>query len=225
MDITLPQAILLLSLNDETGKTEKGYYQPALTGAALAELLLRGCLELEPETGRVIPLRHGQSLGAFLSMCDTEIGRAAQPQTLGYWITQLANQKDFIATLADELCHLGALSRERTRVFGLFTRTIWPEASPVLETQLKDEMGHAMFENAEPIGEMLCLTIALAHAVDLLGYNFDAADLENHADRIASIAAGQCLSSTATEAVMRSVKAAITAANAVSDSVAAQILN
>jgi len=225
MDTTLPQAILLLSLNDETGKTEKGYYQPALTGAALAELLLRGCIELQPGSDKVVPLRHTQTLGAFLSMCDQEIGRASGPQTLTYWITQLATQKDFIATLADELCHLGALSKESTRVFGLFNRTVWPEASPALEAALKQAMAHAMFEDRGAVEEKLCLTIALANAVDLLDYNFPTEALSAHADRIVSISAGNCLSSEATEAVVTSVNAAIQAANAASASVTAMILN
>ena len=76
MDITLPQAILLLSLNDETGKTEDGYYQPALAGAALAELLLRRTIELQDSPEAVMPLRHRETLGVFLSMCDQEIGGA-----------------------------------------------------------------------------------------------------------------------------------------------------
>ena len=138
MEITLPQAILLLTLDDKTGKTEDGYYQPALAGAALAELFLKGTIELEAED--VVPLRHTQQLGAFLQQCDAEIGGATKRHSLSYWISALANQKDFIATLADELCHLGALSKDTTRVFGLFTRTIWPEASPVLEQRLKAEM-------------------------------------------------------------------------------------
>lgn len=225
MDITLPQAILLLSLNDKTGKTEKGYYQPALTGAALAELFLSGCIELQPDPETVVALRHNQALGAFLGMCDQEIGRAPQPQDLAYWINKLANQKDFIATLADELCHLGALSRERTRVFGLFSRTVWPEASPALESSLKHAMAHAMFEDRGPVDETLCLTIALANAVDLLSYNFKADDLAKHADRVLSISAGNCLSSTSTEAIVSSVNAAIQAANAASASVTAMILN
>src|SRR6056297_1241215 len=140
MDISLPQAILLLSLNDKTGKTEGGYYQPALAGAALADLLLRGALELQSDPDSIVPLRHSETYGAFLDMCDAEIGAAPKPRELGYWISALANQKDFIATLADELCHLGALTRERTKIFGLFTRTVWPEASPALESQLKAEM-------------------------------------------------------------------------------------
>ncbi len=223
MDISLPQGLLLLSLNDATGRTEDGYYQPALAGAALADLILRGAIELQLEPQSIIPLRHTLNLGAFLGMCDEAIGGAAKRQDLSYWVSALGNQKDFIATLADELCHLGALSREKTRVFGLFTRTIWPEASPVLETALKQEMAAAMFENG-PIDERLCLTIALSKAVGLLDYNFDAADLAAHADRIASIAAGECLTLEATDAVVTAVNEAIRAANAVADSTTATII-
>ncbi|MEL6826680.1 MAG: GPP34 family phosphoprotein [Pseudomonadota bacterium] len=225
MDITLPQAILLLSLNDETGKTEDGYYQPALAGAALAELLLRRTIELQDSPEAVMPLRHRETLGVFLSMCDQEIGGAPKPRDLNYWIAQLANQKDFIATLADELCHLGALSREETRVFGLFARTVWPEASPDLETALKQDMAHAMFEDTGPVNEELCLTIALANAVDLLSHNFPAELLAKHADRVVAISAGNCLSTSSSEAVMDAVNRAIRAANAAAESASASILN
>ena len=152
-DITLPQAVLLLSLDDVTGQTEAGYYQPAFAGAALAELVLRGTIELQDN--EIIPLRHTQKLGAFLDMCDRAIGGATQPQSLDHWIRALAAQSDFISTLADELCHLGALSKEKTRIFGLFTRTIWPEASPVLETRLKQDLRALMTgqgASAEEIG-------------------------------------------------------------------------
>lgn len=224
MDITLPQALLLLSLNDKTGKTEDGYYQPALAGAALADLFLHNAIELQSEPDLVVPLRHSVELGAFLSMCDTAIGAAPKPQELSHWIGQLGAQKDFIATIADELCHLGALSRESTKVFGLFTRTIWPEASPAMETALKTEMAQAMFEDTGAVNERICLTIALAQAVDLLPYNFDATLIETHAERIASIAAGKCLSSTSSDAVVASVNKAIRAANAMAESAMAGII-
>ena len=225
MDLTLPQAILLLSLNDETGKTENGYYQPALAGAALAELLLQGTIELQGNPEAIVPLRHSNALGAFLSMCDAEIGRGPRDLSLTQWISRLANQKDFIATLADELCHLGALSRENTKVFGLFTRTVWPEASPALESALKKDMAHAMFEDLSPVDERLCLTIALANAVDLLSHNFAAEALAQHADRIVAISAGNCLSTSTSEAVVDAVNTAIRAANAVPESLNASILN
>jgi len=224
MDLSLPQAILLLSLNDETGKTEAGYYQPALSGAAMADLFLRGTLELQDNPEAVIALRHRQSLGAFLGMCDGAIGSAPKPQALRIWIGQLATQKDFIATLADELCHLGALTRAHTKVFGLFTRTVWPEASPALEMQLKSEMAHAMFEDYGAVEERLGLVIALADAVDLLDHNFDPAKLTEHADRVAKIAAGERLSSTSSEAVVKTVKTAIRAANTMADSITATII-
>jgi hypothetical protein len=224
MDISLPQGLLLLSLNDATGKTEDGYYQPALAGAALADLMLRGAIELQLDPQAVIPLRHGLDLGAFLGMCDQAIGGASKPQDLGHWVSALGNQKDFVATLADELCHLGALSREKTKVFGLFTRTVWPEASPFLEAQLKQEMADAMFNGVTPIDERLCLTIALAKSVGLLEHNFEATDLSTHVERIDRIAAGDCLTTDATEAVLEAVNAAIRAANAVADSTTASII-
>lgn len=224
MDLSLPQAILLLCLNDKTGKTEAGYYQPALTGAALADLFLHGSLELQDEPEAVIALRHRQTLGAFLDMCDEAIGSAHKSQDLAFWIGQLATQKDFISTLADELCHLGALTRASTKVFGLFTRTVWPEASPALELQLKREMAHAMFDDYGAVDERLGLVIALADTVDLLAHNFEAEPLIAHADRIASIAAGDCLSSASSEAVVKNVQTAIRAANAIADSAAARII-
>ena len=88
---------------------------------------------------------------------------------------------------------------------------------------IKQEMAAAMFENG-PIDERLCLTIALSKAVGLLDYNFDAADLAAHADRIASIAAGECLTLEATDAVVTAVNEAIRAANAVADSTTATII-
>lgn len=225
MDITLPQAILLLSLNDATGKTEKGYYQPALAGAALADLFLQDVIELDLEPEGVIALRHNLELGAFLQMCDKEIGGAPKPKDLTFWISRLAGQKHFIATLADELVHVGALAKEKTKVFGLFDRTVWPEASPVLETQLKEEMASAMFAVSGPVGERICLTITLANAVGLLEYNFDQAKLAAHAERIGAICAGECLITGTSEAVVRAVRTAIRSANTMVETTAATIIN
>ncbi|MEP1145386.1 MAG: GPP34 family phosphoprotein [Henriciella sp.] len=225
MELSLPQAMLLLSLNDKTGKTEDGYYQPAFGGAALADLLLHGTIELEADSSAVVPLRHTGSLGAFLDMCDKELGTAPGPKEISYWISSLGNQKDLIATIADELCHLGALTREKTSVFGLFTRTVWPEASPALEAGLKAEMANAMFQEIGAVEERLCLTIALANAVDLLQYNFDPDLLTTHADRIAAISKGECVEAKPSEAVLKAVKDAIRAANAISDVPIATIIS
>jgi len=224
MDLTLPQALLLLSLNDQKGTTEAGYFQPAFAGAALAELLLQGTLELQQDPPLLIPLRHRQELSAFLNMCDQKIGRAPKQQDIAFWISALADQKDFIATLADELCHLGALSKDRTWIFGLFSRTVWPTASPALEMQLKQAMVTAMFHEVGPVEERLGLIIAFAESVDLLKHNFEPHLLSQHAGRIQAISAGECLKSDTAEAVVASVQQAISMANAVSASTIASIV-
>lgn len=216
-DITLAQAILLLSLDDVTGQTEAGYYQPAFAGAALAELFLHGTIELQDDL--IVPLRHRQSLGAFLDFCDRAIGRAPQNLSLSHWVARLSDQKDFVSTLADELCHLGALSKEKTRIFGLFSRTIWPEASPVLENRLKQDLRTFIADPAVAMDERLSLTLALADAVDLLKHNFSADELG-----VGAIAAGEGLHHPGLKAVLGAVKSALADANSSPDSVTATIL-
>lgn len=221
-DITLPQAVLLLSLDDATGQTEAGYYQPVFAGAALTELFLCGTIELQDD--QIVALRHRQRLGAFLDLCDRAIGGAPKQQSLAYWIRDLANQKEFIATLADELCHLGALSKEKTRVFGVFSRTIWPEASPVFETRLKRDLRALMSDPAAATDERVTLTLALADAVDLLKFNFEADELSTCADRIASLATGEGLTHPALQPLLMAVKTAIQDAHTSADSATDTIL-
>ena len=226
MNITLPQALMLLVLNDQTGKTEAGYYQPALAGAAIADLLMLETIELSNDSPALVtPLRHQFDLGAFLELCDKAIGSEQKHQPLGYWINRLAGESGFVTTLADELVHLGALSKEKTKVFGVFERTVWPEASPLLETQLKAELEAAMFAESGPVDERVGLLIALSAAADILQHNFDADLLTKHADRIEAISAGKLLSQDTSEKVIKCVNYAISAATEMAEITAASIVN
>ena len=226
MNITLPQALMLLVLNDQTGKTEAGYYQPALAGAAIADLLMLETIELSNDSPALVtPLRHQFDLGAFLELCDKAIGGESKPQTLGFWINRLASEPGFVTTLADELVHLGALSKEKTRIFGVFERTIWPEASPLLESQLKSELEAAMFASEGPVDERVGMVIALSAAAGVLEHNFDAGLLAQHADRIAAISAGELLAKDTSEKVIKCVNYAIRAATEMAEITAASIIN
>jgi len=226
MNITLPQALMLLVLNDKTGKTEAGYYQPALAGAALADLLMLETIELSDDTpARVTPLRHQFELGAFLELCDKAIGEESKLKGLGFWINRLANEAGFVNTLADELVHLGALSKDKTKVFGLFERTVWPEASPQMEKALKAEMEAAMFADSGPVDERVGLAIALSAAADVLQHNFDHSLLAKHAERIDAISAGKLLSKDTSEKVIKCVNHAIMAATEMAEITAASIIN
>ena len=183
-DLTLPQALLLLCLDNQTGVSEGIYFQPAIAGAALIELLLLGTIELsDDDPVNVMPLRHYHSLGASLRLCDEQIGRARRPLGLSQWVTQLAHFEGLISTLADELCHMGVLSKARSSVLGIFSRTVWPTVSPILETELKTRLARAMFGEAVPDDRDSAL-IALAKAVGVLHRNFDLARLTAHGAHI-----------------------------------------
>jgi hypothetical protein len=222
---TLPQALLLLCLHDQSGKAEAGYYQPAIAGAALAELLLAEVIELSSdEPARVIPLRHNKKLGTFLTLCDVEIGSSPQTKTLSAWINRLANMKGLIANVADELCHLGALSQEKTRIFGIFQRTVWPEASPALEQKIIGEMARAMFDDSLEVDERMSVLISLAISADVLKHNFNSGLLRRHAARIKSIGNGEMLGASAAEEVIHTTEKAIAAATAIEAASAATII-
>lgn len=207
-DLTLPQAFILLCLNDHTGKAEGTFFQPAVAGAALAELLLLGAIELSnDEPSRVIPLRHYKTLSTFLRLCDEEIGRAPKPLSLEQWVAKLTNIDGLITTVADELCHMGVLSKERSSVLGVFSRTVWPTVSPIMETDLKANMAKIMFEGGDADARDIAL-IALAKAAGILHFNFDLDKISAHGDRIDALTQ---VKPEPTRPVMQVVKTSIAA--------------
>ena len=222
-DLTLPQALLLLCLNDETGKSEGAFFQPAIAGAALAELLVLKTIELTDDTPPIVtPLRHGQALSTFLRLCDEEIGRAPKPLILEQWINRITNNQGLVATVADELCHMGILSKERSSVFGLFNRTIWPAVSAQVENALKARLAAIMFENETPSPREGAL-LALAGAAGVLPHNFDADLLAAHQSRIDALLDTNMESPSQLIQIIKTSKDVIVAASVSDASTAATI--
>ena len=135
----------------------------------------------------------------------------ADLRTMQDWISRLGNHKDLIPTLAEELCKLGALTQETSKVFGVFTLTRWPEASPKLESNLKKELQKTI-AGTDRVDERLSVIIALAKAADVLRHNFERDLLKSNKARIKSITEGDLLATGATVAAVKAAQAAITAA-------------
>lgn len=209
--LTLPQSLLLLTLNDESGRPKAGLYKPAIAGAGVSELLLRGALILsDNKKPKLVAASSPGSHGPFLDLLLTEIANGKKPRDMQYWITKLGNHKDLTPLLAEELCKLGALSKETSKLFGLFTLTKWPEASPKLEANLKAGLKLAIAGTGK-VDERSSVIIALAKAADVLRHNFDRDTLKANKDRIKSIATGDLLATQATIAAVNAAQAAITA--------------
>ncbi|MEQ3746657.1 MAG: GPP34 family phosphoprotein [Henriciella sp.] len=210
--LSLPQALLLLTLKDETGKPKAGFYKPAIAGAAISELLLQDMVTLIDEKKPKLNVRpEATSDSLLLTMCIDRMRDSKKPRDMAHWVMKLGQHKDLVPTLGNELCGLGALSKETSKVFGLFDRTVWPQASPKLEMNLKIQLEDAMFGTA-PVDERTCAIIALAESADVLRHNFDRQKLKANKDRIKAITAGDLYAAGATAKAIKAAQAAIIAA-------------
>ncbi len=210
--LSLPQALLLLTLKDETGTPKAGFYKPAIAGAALSELLLKDMVSLTDEKKpKVIVHPEAHSQSEVLSVCLERLRDSKKPRDMAHWVMKIGQDKRLIPTLADELCALGAVSRETSKVFGLFDRTVWPEASPKLEMNLKLQLEDAMFGTG-PVDERTCVIIALAKSAGVLRYNFDRKKLKANKDRIKAITAGDLYAAGATAKAIKAAQMAVIAA-------------
>jgi len=210
--LTLPQSLLLLTLKDESGRPQASFYKPAIAGAGVSELLLRGSLRLtEDKKPKLIVAPATASQGPFLDFILAQISADNKQRDMQSWITKLSNHKELVPILAEELCKLGALTKETSRVFGLFTLNSWPEASPKLESNLKAQLKKAITGTGE-VEDRLSVILALAKSADVLRHNFDRDLLKSNAPRIKAIVEGDLLATGATDAAIQAAKAAITAA-------------
>jgi len=210
--LTLPQSLLLLTLNDESGRPKAGFYKPAIAGAGVSELLLRGLLTVtDDKKPKLLVASGAASQGPFLDLILAQVSADTKPRDMQYWVTKLGNHKALIPTLAEELCELGALTKETSKVFGLFTLNSWPEASPKLETNLKSQLRKVITGSGE-VEDRLSVIIALAKSADVLRHNFDRDILKSNKARIKAITDGDLLATGATDAAVQAAKAAITAA-------------
>lgn len=210
--LTLPQSLLLLTLKDESGRPKAGFYKPAIAGAGVSELLLRGLLSFtDDKKPKLVAATASDSQGPFLDFLLAQISADKKQRDMQYWITKLGNHNALVPTLAEELCKLGALTKETSKVFGLFTLDTWPQASPKLETNLKAQLKKAITGSGD-VEDRLSVIIALAKSADVLRHNFDRDTLKSNKARIKVITDGDLLATGATEAAVRAAKAAITAA-------------
>ena len=209
--LTLPQSLLLLTLNDESGRPKAGFYKPCLAGAAVSELLLRGALTVTDEKKpKLIVTASAAPQGPFLDLILGAIADGKKPRRMQTWITKLSNRKDLVESLAEELCMLGALTRESSKIFGLFTLTKWPEASPKLEANLKTKLRKAIAGTGD-VDERSSVLLALAKSADVLRHNFDRDLIKSRKARIKAITEGDLLAAGATEAAVKAARAAIAA--------------
>jgi len=212
-ELTLPESLILLALNDETGKKTGSYIDYALAGAGLAELALRGVLrESTSEPGkppnRFILSQSVPTNDPYLDGCLEAIQKVGAEKPPKKLVSVIAGTHGLTGHLLARLVERGILRKRTRKVFLFFTQTLYPEAVPEPERALKQRLANVMFGNG-PVEPRDSVLIALAKQTGLLRPNFDKQLLKEHHKRIEEIASGKMLATTATKETINAIQTAI----------------
>jgi hypothetical protein len=207
----LAEELLLLALDDRTGRITVGEIDKGLAGAVLLELALLDRVRVagKGETvraGRLVlqpgPALEHPVLAGGLATVEGREGR--KPEQV---IDALG--KGLRDRLADGLVDAGVLRREKHRVLGVFPARRLPAQDVAHEATVREQI-RAALDGATP-GERTAALIALLSALNAVTTVFDVPDKRAARRRAREIAEGQWAAAAVRKAV-EAVYAATTAA-------------
>lgn len=207
--MTIAEEILLLAFGEDDGRQLLSAIQldPAVAGALLAELALRGRVTLRDKKVHVTDASPvgDEELDAVLA----RIAGSAREHKPAGWVQRVQSAK-LRTRLLTRLVAAGVLAEERGRVLGVFPTRRWPEIDGSVEARVRERVAAALAGTApDPRTAVL---IAVMHAAKLDRKAFPGADRQ----RLKQLAEG----SWEGEAVARTI-AAINAGVAVAVTTAA----
>ncbi len=162
----IAEDLLLLLLDDRTGKPATSYLEMALGGALLAELALAGAVELSGKTSlwRSAKVQRGARRTledpVLASALTTVVEKERSAQAL---VTKFS--KGLTPILAERLAERGFLQRRDVKVLGLFPRTRWPARDNSREQSLRRALTVVLVDGGRPDSRTAAL-VALLYAAD-----------------------------------------------------------
>ena len=207
-DLTIPESILLLSLNDETGERKGAYIDYGLAGAALTELVLQGRLAEVGDPPKKLAVVDTKPVGdGYVDACLKVVTACSESRNAREYVDALAGKSELTHPLYERLAERGIISETKSKIL-FFTRTTYPEANPAPERELKQRL-RGVIAGSGPVDVRDGAIIALAYYSDILQHNFERDLLKAHKPRIKAIAEGGMLPSSATKAAIEAVQAAV----------------
>lgn len=218
MQTLIAEDLLLLLLDDESGRFTSANHRPALAGAVLAELAADGAIELDQRGGlwkrTTVSLDDAHVVADPLlrGFADRIGEKPRSPQDI---VNRIG--ADVEEALCSRLADRGVLRRDQRMVLWVFPRDIWPAADSSHERQLRSELRAVLLAGADPrprIGVLIALLAAMDQVhriVDREGHS--AREVRRRADEVAaggwastavrdSIRAAQAAATTATMAAV-----------------------
>ncbi|WP_224392973.1 GPP34 family phosphoprotein [Pseudonocardia sp. ICBG1293] len=161
-DLLLSEELLLIGLDDESGKA-RGMFNPAsLHGALLCDLVERGAVTVD-DRNKVVPAAAAPGHPALAAVHET-ITADPRPRSVSHWTGMLPSRHPKPAELvALRLVADGVLAREEGRVLGLFRTVRMPETDPGPERALRERLRSVLVQGTTPSPHD-ALLVALLHS-------------------------------------------------------------
>ncbi len=186
MALTLPQELLLLALDDESGKKAfavGGSLPYGLVGAVLFELALDGTISLGEKR---ITVRRTRPVGD--DVVDPILAwLAAKPRTPSRTISSRAS--GITRRVSEQLVTARILRRAETNVIGIIPVRRYPALDTRPERDIRSRLGQAVRERGQP-DERTAALCALVHATSLTKLAFPDRDPKQINTRFGEIAGG-----------------------------------
>ncbi|UCH84195.1 MAG: GPP34 family phosphoprotein, partial [Candidatus Latescibacterota bacterium] len=183
----LHEEITLLALRDQSGTMKSGtYYQQAIGGAVLAELLLEERVTVETNgKKKFLRLTSSKALGdPIIDECLRKVVDAKRRAQLRAWVSRFARVKKLKHKVASQLCTRGILRSDEDKVLLVFSRKTYPEINPEPERQIMDRLRDAIFTDTNYVEPRTVVLLSLARSTGVLNANFDKKKLKTRKDRI-----------------------------------------
>ena len=202
--LTFAEEILLVSLDDETGKFfpmgPQGRRYP-LAGAVLMDLALRGRIDNDLE--RLIVIDSKPTGEQILDGPLAEIVAEHEPHDAMFWIERLAGRSDEIEDLGlRRLTERGIVRRQEKRILWMFETRRYPLIDDREEKEVKRRLLDILLSDELPSPRDVVL-ICLVDACDLLPRILSAREVEHVAPRVAQLRKLDLLGQAMTQAIQR----------------------
>lgn len=206
----LHHEITLLALNDLKGTFAGGMSIYCVAGAMVSELLLQEKIDASSDKQQIVRVIDSESSGdEILDELISDIRSSPKPKSLKDWVFHASRIPKLQHRIADQLCDMGILHHDEKKILWLFTQHVYPELDGTAENQLRDRMANVMFDEKVKPDARTAVLISLAHHASLLNNNFVKDELQQHQERIKSLADGDILATGATKSAIDAVQAAI----------------
>jgi len=206
MQLTMPEEIILLLLDDKTGRpiglpAPAGDY--AVASAILMQLSLNGNIDTDP--GKLMITSTKASGDAVLDEALRMIATAPAQRDSRHWIVEIGRKADhFRAMLLDHLVAKGVLKKEEGRFLWVFPDRRYPKAAEgeLDVTEVRARLRAVLLSNEIPEPHD-SLMIGLARSTGIIPFILSAAEREKYGRRVDEVAdleeLGRTLSSVTRE--------------------------